>query len=256
MINLIISIILGMIIGSFLSVCIYRIPKEESLIYPGSYCVECGHALSFLDLVPIISFLSLEGRCRYCGKKISAFYLYIEVMTGLVFGIVYLRFRFSIEGLMYAVFAGTLITLTMIDREYMLLPTKVIGFGGFIGVVFRICQSVMSREVNILIEAILTAFLGYVLFCSLFYFSKLILKKEGLGFGDVRLIGMLGLYLSLSQMFFTLLLASLLALIYGLFLLWKKKVSEPFPFGPFINFGALVAVFYGNFFISWYLRCQ
>ncbi|WP_069998223.1 prepilin peptidase [Cellulosilyticum sp. I15G10I2] len=246
-------LLFGMIIGSFLNVCIYRIPKETSIVFPGSHCTNCNHSLGYMDLIPVISFLILKGKCRYCGHKIASRYMLIELLTGVLFGIVYLKFGLSIETIMYAVFAAVLVTLTMIDIDHMLLPTKIIMFGVGVGIVFRVMQAVIYQDMMLVGSAVLAAGLGYGLFGMLFYGAKLLLKKEGLGFGDVRLMGMLGLYLSVNLLFFTMFIASLLASFYGIVLFYRKKASEPFPFGPFLNIAALLALFYGDRIIGWYL---
>jgi len=242
-----------MIIGSFLNVCIYRLPKGENIAFPGSHCTSCSHSLSALDLIPIISFLALKGKCRYCGHKISSRYMLIELLTGLLFGAVYLKFGISLETVMYVTFSAVLIVLTMIDLDYMLLPTKIILFGVGVGLVFRILQAAIYRDMMFLGGSLLAAVLGYGFFWGMFYGAKLLFKKEGLGFGDVRLMGMLGLYLSVNLVFFTIFAASILASIYGIMLCYRKKASEPFPFGPFLNIVAIIALFYGDEVITWYL---
>jgi len=254
MFNSVVVILFGIIIGSFLNVCIYRIPKGESIVYPGSHCMTCKHPLNRLDLVPVLSFLFLKGRCRYCNQKIPSRYMAIELLTGLLYGVVYLKFGLSLELIMYATFIALLIVLTMIDSDHMLLPTKIILFGAGLGIVFRSVQAVLYHDVRFFIYPIVAAFIGYGLFYVTFYLAKLLLKKEGLGFGDVRLIGMLAIYLSVRLTFLTIFLASILASLYGLVLLYIKKKSEPFPFGPFINMGAIIALFYGESILIWYLR--
>jgi len=254
MFNSVVVILFGIIIGSFLNVCIYRIPKGESIVYPGSHCKTCKHPLNRLDLVPVLSFLFLKGRCRYCNQKIPSRYMAIELLTGLLYGVVYLKFGLSLELIMYATFIALLIVLTMIDSDHMLLPTKIILFGAGLGIVFRSVQAVLYHDVRFFIYPIVAAFIGYGLFYVTFYLAKLLLKKEGLGFGDVRLIGMLAIYLSVRLTFLTIFLASILASLYGLVLLYIKKKSEPFPFGPFINMGAIIALFYGESILIWYLR--
>ncbi len=252
--NSIIVFLVGIVIGSFLNVSIYRIPKGESISYPGSHCMACQHPLGRFDLIPIVSYLCLKGKCRYCGEKISGRYLFIELITGLSFVAVFLRFGISIEGIIYALFIAVLIVLTMIDYDYMLLPTSVIWSGVILGVFLRIFQTVLHKNPEYLISSLLAAALGYSFFYAVFYMAKLLFKKEGLGFGDVRLIGMLGIYLSIPLILLTIFISSILASIYGIIILYIKKKNEPFPFGPFINLGAVIALFYGYSIITWYLE--
>ena len=246
--------IFGLIVGSFLNVCIYRLPKSESIIYPGSHCPSCSHDLTRWDLIPVVSFIFLKGRCRYCQTKISVKYPLVEFLTGIAYGLLYLHFGLSLEMVMYAIFTSILILLTIIDWEHMILPTSVILWGAGLGLSFRLLQAVQYDNWWILGEAMLAGGLGYGLFWLIFYGAKLALKKEGLGFGDVRLMGMLGLYLSVSLIFFVLFIASLLASFYGLMLCYRKKASEPFPLGPFLNGAAILAVFYGEKLMGWYGR--
>jgi leader peptidase (prepilin peptidase)/N-methyltransferase len=177
----------------------------------------------------------------------------IEILTGLLYGAVYLKFGFSLEGLMYAVFAALLIVLTMIDIDHMLLPTRIILFGFIAGIIFRGIQAGGYQSLQFVLYPFLAAGIAYGLFYALFYGAQFLLKKEGLGFGDVRLVGMLALYLSMNLTFLTLFLASVLASFYGIILLVIRKKSEPFPFGPFLNVGAIIALFYGEYILSWYL---
>lgn len=243
----------GMIIGSFLNVCIYRIPLGESIVFPGSHCMHCKHPLKSLDLIPVMSFISLGGRCRYCKEQIAKRYMLVELMTGILFGAVYLKFGLGLELWMYLVFVAVIIVLSMIDLDHMLLPTKIILFGGGLGIAFRILQSFYAKDFNVVKNALVAGFVGYAFFWSIFYIAQIVLKKEGLGFGDVRLMGMLGIYLSFSLVVFTIFIASIIASVYGIILYYRKKTSEAFPLGPFLNLGALIAVFWGEHIISWYL---
>jgi len=252
MLGIIFAILFGTLLGSFLNVCIYRIPREASIVWPGSHCTSCKHDLEPIDLIPIFSFLFLKGRCRYCNKRISARYPFIELLTGILYGFIYYHFGLSIEAAMYALFAAVLLILAMIDLEHMILPTRIILFGAGMGLVFRILQAALYQELIYLWEPLLSGVLGYGLFYGIFYLSKLLLKKEGLGFGDVRLIGMIGVYLSGSLLFFTIFASSILASVYGLVVLCMNRESEPFPFGPFISGAALVALFYGYPLLEWY----
>ena len=247
------TLLFGIIIGSFLNVCIYRIPKGESIVFPGSHCTNCNHPLSSLDLIPVISFLILKGKCRYCGQKISSRYMLIELLTGVLFGAVYLRFGVSLEAAMYMAFSAVLVVLTMIDLDHMLLPTRIILFGVGVGLFFRMLQAVIYKDMMFIGDSVLAALLGYGFCWGMFYGVKILFKREGLGFGDVRLMGMLGLYLSIPLVLFTIFVSSILASIYGIVLCYRKKASEPFPFGPFLNMAAIIALFYGDKVIVWYL---
>ncbi|PHV72336.1 hypothetical protein CS063_02340 [Sporanaerobium hydrogeniformans] len=169
MLNSILFFILGLVIGSFLNVCIYRLPKGESLIYPGSHCTHCGHALSTYDLIPIVSYCCLNGKCRYCKEKISPYYALVEGGTGLLYALLFHTFGWSLELPLYMLFISILIVLTLIDWEYMLLPTPILVFGCVLGSIFRGLQAARYQNTAYLWAPLLGALVGFGLFfCSLF----------------------------------------------------------------------------------------
>ncbi len=256
MVNLFFAFCLGLIIGSFLNVCIYRLPQGENLIYPGSHCTTCGHDLGPLDLIPVLSYILRRGKCHYCSEKISPRYVLVELVTGFLYAILYRQFGWSLEGALYALFVSLLVVLTCIDWEYMLLPTPIITFGLILGLILRGLQAAYYQDSAFLWAPLVGATLGFGIFALLFYLGKALYKKECLGFGDVRLMALIGLYVSIDLLFFTLLLASLLAAIYGSIQLWKNKKSEAYPFAPFINGAALIAIFYGYAILDWYCKIR
>lgn len=250
---MVIAVIVGTMIGSFLNVCIYRIPKKESINFPRSHCTHCGHVLNAIELIPIISYLALGRKCKQCKEPISPRYMWIELMTGLGFGMVYYQHGYSLESLLYMTFFSFGLVLTMIDWDYMLLPTSIIRWGFAIGVLERIMQSLMANNWHILIESLLGAAVGCGLFMLVYYGSKWLLKKEGLGYGDVRLMGFIGLFVGLNYLFLMIIIACILASVFGLILLKVKKKSEPYPLGPFLNIGAFIVVLWGSQLLQSYL---
>ena len=145
------------------------------------------------------------------------------------------------------------VILTMIDWDHMLLPTSIIRVGFGMGVIEVGIQSMLFQDWSLLLDAMIGAVLGYGLFVGLYYGSKWLLKKEGLGFGDVRLMGMIGLFVGVRGLCLVLLIASLLASLYGVILLRIRKKSEPYPFGPFLNIGASITLLWGTSIMTWYL---
>ena len=133
MIEVILIIGFGMLIGSFLNVCIIRIPEGQSIIFPRSHCMNCGHTLGITELIPVFSYLSLRGRCKKCHVKITSRYLWIELLTGIGFGIIYSLYGMSIETIIDCTFLAFAIVLTMIDWEHMILPSSIISWGIMIG---------------------------------------------------------------------------------------------------------------------------
>ena len=246
-------ILLGVMIGSFLNVCIYRIPAGESIIFPRSHCMSCGHTLGALELIPVLSYLGLRGQCKQCHHHISPRYMCIELITGMSFGYIYSLYGMSFQTLMGCTFFVFAIVLTMIDWDYMLLPTRIIYCGIGIGIIEYVVQGLLSKEWIGLWQAMLGAVIGYGLFALLYYGSQWIFKKEGLGYGDVRLMGLIGWFVGVQQIGLVILVAALLASVYGIVLLKVRKSSAPYPFGPFLNMGACIAMLWGTPIMTWYL---
>ncbi len=246
-------IIMGLFIGSFLNVCIYRIPEKQSICFPRSHCMKCGHVLGALELIPVISYLALGRRCKQCKEPISSRYMGIEIVTGLGFGVIYYVYRYSLETLLYSTFFCFALVLTMIDWDHMILPTRVIRWGLGLGLIERILQSIVSNNKYLLIDALLGAIVGYVFFMIVYYGSQWLLKKEGLGYGDVRLMCFLGLFIGFNQLFLMIIISCILASVFGLVLLKVRKSSEPYPLGPFLNGGALIVILWGERLLQSYL---
>lgn len=246
-------IIMGLFIGSFLNVCIYRIPEKQSICFPRSHCMKCGHVLSALELIPVISYLALGRNCKQCKESISPRYMGVEIVTGLGFGVIYYVYGYSLETLLYITFFCFALVLTMIDWYHMILPTRVIRWGMGIGLIERILQSIISNNKYLLINALLGAIVGYGLFILVYYGSQWLLKKEGLGYGDVRLMCFLGLFIGFNQLFLMIIISCVLASIYGLVLLKVRKSSEPYPLGPFLNLGAFIVIMWGEQLLHSYL---
>nr|WP_307990421.1 prepilin peptidase [uncultured Niameybacter sp.] len=244
---------IGLIIGSFLNVCIYRIPNEESINFPPSHCQSCKHTLEPLDLVPVLSYLFLGGRCRYCKEKISPQYACIELLNGIGWVYSFYHFGFTIEAILACCFVSVVIVLTLIDWRYMILPTEVIIFGCIVAILGKGALSYLHQDAMIIIKSLLGGALGYGIVALVFYIALWVLKKEGMGYGDVRYLGMIGLFTSPGLVFLTLLIGSIAGSIYGIFLYARQKESLEFPFGPFLSIGALISLFYGEQLIGWYL---
>lgn len=247
-------VILGFIIGSFLNVCIYRIPHEQSINYPPSHCQSCDHRLGVWDLIPVFSYLFLRGKCRYCGEKISPQYPCIELLNGLGYLGAFIHFGFSIEAIMACGFISIVIVLTLIDWEHLILPTHVIIVGSIWAILCQGALSILHRDYTIIMRSLLGGLVGYGVVAAVFWISLKLMKKEGMGYGDVRYLGMIGLFTSPSLVLLTTLIGCVVGAVYGIALYYRnKKESCYFAFGPFLSLGALVALFYGDTIISWYI---
>ena len=246
----VISIIFGGMIGSFLNVCICRLPKEESIVRPGSHCPHRQKPIEFYDNIPLISYFLLRGKCRYCKGTISIQYPLVEGITALSSLLLMMTFGPSLSFLFYFAFLSALIVVTVIDIYHQIIP-DVISLPG-IGV--GLLASLLIPEIsfwNSLIGILLgggSLFLVATLYQWLF-------KREGMGGGDVKLLAMIGAFLGWKAVILTILLGSLIGSITGIFIMvWKGKDSKyAIPFGPFLSLGAVISLFYGENLIRWYI---
>jgi leader peptidase (prepilin peptidase)/N-methyltransferase len=239
----IISIILGAMVGSFLNVCIYRLPKEESIVWPRSHCPTCKKMIRFYDNIPLISYLLLNGKCRYCKGSISLQYPLVEGITALSSFLLFLKFGPSLSYLFYFVFVAALIVITVIDLYHQIIP-DVISLPG-VGV--GLLTSLIIPQITFF-NSLMGILLGGG---SLFLVATLyewIFKREGMGGGDVKLLAMIGAFLGWKAVIVTILLSSLIGSITGILImiLKGKDFKYAIPFGPFLSLGAVIALFYAE----------
>ena len=244
-------IIFGLIVGSFLNVCIYRLPRETSIVSPGSSCPSCGMAIRFYDNIPVISYLVLRGKCRRCGASISIRYPVVELITAFLFCAVYLKAGLSWTSLALMLFSALLITLSLIDLEFQIIP-DILSLGGIVaGFVFSFLRYGFGYK-----DALLGIFIGGGILFVIAYGYQLITKREGMGGGDIKLLGMIGAFCGLKGVIFSLVAGSLLGTIVGipLMVMQKKDMKYAIPFGPFLSLAALVFVFFGDTIIYVFLK--
>jgi leader peptidase (prepilin peptidase) / N-methyltransferase len=290
----------GLAFGSFLNVCIYRLPLGLSVVTPRSACPKCKQPIAFYDNLPVLSWLILGGRCRHCKTRISPRYLMIELLTGLMFVACYWYFGLTISTLKYCVFAFLLLGLIFTDAETKLLPDKMTLPGLALGVIFSLLVPVndlasqflpgmvnlpFSGDVSVRLVSLLDSLLGAALGASFIYGAGAIYLRwrgtEGMGFGDVKLMAMVGAFLGMKLTVFTIFTASLAGSFFGLttvFVVWVKRTHRfmkrlanaqaarrrgwqsaqvvyrnyQMPFGVFLGSMALLAFFFGNQFLHWY----
>ncbi len=242
-------LLLGLIIGSFSNVCIYRIPRNESLIRPGSHCPKCNQPIKFYDNIPLVSFIILKGKCRYCKGKISWQYPLVEFLTGIIYLLLFLRYGLQLVTFVYMFFCSALIIITFIDLKENIIP-DVLSLPflllGFLMSFFLKNLSPINSLLGILAGGgvlLLVAILGSFLF-----------KKEAMGGGDIKLAAMVGAFLGWQLTLLSLFLSFFTGAIIGIVILIKNKgESDPIPFGPFIALGTIIALFFGHSIINWYL---
>ena len=253
---IIVVTIFGFIIGSFLNVCIVRLPKEESIIYPASHCISCKHELKLLDLIPVFSFIFLKGRCRYCNKEISKRYILVELLTGIIAGFTFFMYGFSIDFFRFFAMSAILIVVSLIDLEYKIIPDELILVGIFIGIILTIYNLFLGG----VYKTWYSPLIGGVLVSSILYiFSKIgqkIYKTEDvIGLGDVKLFIALGMILGCEKVVIAFLVSVFLGGFYGIItiLIDKSNLKRLLPFAPFISLGSIVAVYFGNNLVIWYI---
>ena len=266
----IVIFVFGLIIGSFLNVCILRIPMAESVVLPPSHCPACGAPIKPYDNIPVVSWLVLAGRCRKCKARISAMYPMVELATGLFFLACYLAFGLSAEALKWAIFAALLIVLTVTDLRERILPDKVnfagLGLGLLLSLFTRPVDGTALWLANHLFaypppEAAVSfgdALIGAGVASGLLwlvaegYFRAR--GREGMGLGDVKMMAMVGAFLGLQRALLTILLGSLLGSVIGIAVIAIGRKGRDFelPFGTFLGAGAMLVVFFGSSALDWY----
>jgi leader peptidase (prepilin peptidase)/N-methyltransferase len=293
--------VLGLAFGSFLNVCIYRLPLDLSVVHPRSACPGCEQPIAIYDNIPVLSWLLLRGRCRNCKILISPRYLVVEILTGAIFLACYAHFGTSLATLKYCAFGFLLLGLIFTDAETQLLPDKMTLPGLALGLVFSLLVPVndlasqllpgvvslpLSSDVSWHLLSLADSVLGAVVGSSFIYGAGAIYLRargvEGMGFGDVKLMAMVGAFLGAKLTIFTLFTASIAGSLFGLstvLAVWIKRTRrrmarnhEPasqarrrawesaaialcrhqMPFGVFLGSMAIVALFYGNSFLHWY----
>ncbi len=240
--------ILGLCVGSFLNVCIYRIPNKLSIRTPPSHCPDCKARLTALDMVPVASWLFLGGKCRYCGKPISPRYMLVELLTAAVFLLCWWRLPGLASLIPALILACVLITATFIDAEHTIIPNGLVLFGAVCGAVAVLITGLTGKPNPRWQDALLGALAGGGPLLLIDVVSRLILRKDGMGGGDVKLMMMVGLFLGWQNTLLALVLAVVAGGLAGAVLLAAKvlKQGDYFPFGPFLAAGSLASLLFGQ----------
>jgi leader peptidase (prepilin peptidase)/N-methyltransferase len=240
--------VLGLFIGSFLNVCIHRIPISESVMWPASHCPVCNKPIKPWDNIPVVSYILLGGRCRSCSAKISLRYPVVETLSALLALSMLYRFGLTVSFGIYYLWACVLLVITFIDIDYQIIPDR-LSLGGIIlglGLVYWL--PVTYRD------ALIGLVLGAGLLIAVIYGYYFLTKKQGMGGGDVKLLGMIGVFTGWQGVLFTIFMGSLAGTLFGLpwALMQKKTMKAAIPFGPFLALGALIFVLWGTQLIDWY----
>jgi leader peptidase (prepilin peptidase)/N-methyltransferase len=266
-----IVLLFGLIVGSFLNVCIARIPLESSIISPPSHCPRCNTPIRWYDNIPLVSFAVLRGRCRTCGQRISWRYPLVELLNGLLFLWVIFEFGFTGEAILVMALCSTLVVITFIDLDHQIIPDVITYPGMVLGLgAAPFFMSTLAGPLSFGLgtvlpplgqygTAFLNAFIGLVLGGAPLYLIGLLWEKlrkvEAMGGGDVKFMAMVGSFLGWKGAFLTIMLGAVSGSIVGvaLILLKKHQADKVIPFGPFLAFGTLLTLFMGPEIIAWYL---
>ncbi len=251
--------ILGTIVGSFLNVCIGRIPNEESVVFPPSHCPKCKAAITFYDNFPLLSYLWLRGKCRACHEAISPRYFLVELLTGLVALALYSRFGLSYTFVVSFVFAAALIVISFIDLDVRIVPDVISLPGIIVGLVFSVIGYFVFTDAFEIIPTPLSSLIGILVGGGFLLATAWIYEKvtgvDGMGGGDIKLLAMIGAFLGWPSIPVTLFIASVLGSVIGVGLMVATGAGRrlALPFAPFLCAGALIYLFYGGILIQYYL---
>lgn len=270
---IIISVFLGLILGSFLNVVIYRLPKmmerewhnnclelqgsevpattKYSLATPRSACQNCKHTISALENIPLLSYLFLKGKCRHCQAPIGARYPLIELSTGVLIGLISWKFGFSSISFFAWLLALALITLTFIDFDTQLLPDDITLPLLWLGFLFNLNTGFTDIK-----SSVLGAMAGYLILWSIYWLFKIVTGKEGMGYGDFKLLAAIGAWFGWQLLPAVIILSSVLGAIIGigLMIMTKRGRETPMPFGPFLAIGGIAVLFFGQPLVHLYLN--
>jgi len=264
MIAEIVVFIFGSIVGSFLNVCIHRLPKSESVVWPRSHCPKCQKRIPGYDNIPYISFILLKGRCRFCKEKISLRYPLVELLTAFLTLALFIRFDLSYNFFLYMVMLWSLIVATFVDIPHRIIPDEVSVGGAIIGLIMVSVSGLTLGPLKFSFVPMLQSILGIIIGGGVIYLTGVafdlvyfkLLKRpaingetESMGGGDVKLLAMIGAFMGWRMALLSFFLAPFLGLVIGIANLVAKK-DHTIPYGPFLSIAALLSLFYGDKIIS------
>ena len=246
------AFLIGTVFGSFLNVCVYRWPAEQSVLKPRSRCPKCGQPIRWYDNIPILSWVLLRGRCRYCGAPISIQYPIVELVTGLLWLTAAIRFGWSLETLRSATFLTLLLGIGLTDAREMVIPDQFSVTGTALGLLFAALPGGFS-----FVSSIVGAVVAYLFFWGIKLAAEKALRKPALGVGDIHMMAMIGAFLGPTGAVLTMLLGSLLGLVIGVPLTLLRGqlavLGTYLPLGTFLAMGAALAHAWGEPIMRWYM---
>ena len=241
-------VIFGLVIGSFLNVCICRIANEESIAFPPSHCTNCGYELKAKDLIPVLSYIFLGGKCRSCKEKISIQYPIVQILNAILYIAIYLKFGFTLNLFKFCLFASLLIVIGFIDFKTKYVYNSTVVFGVVSGILFAVLEWMETKSIPW--NYIAGAFIGF----GIIYL--IVILTRGMGEGDIDIALICGLFLGIKGILVTLFLAIILGgIVATIILIFKlKERKAEIAFGPYLAIGGIIACLYGNSIIDFYLK--
>lgn len=245
--EIIFIVLFGICIGSFLNVCIYRIAREESISFPPSHCTSCGYQLKAKDLVPVLSYIFLGGKCRFCKEKISIKYPLVEILNALIYVVIYLNYGLSFKFFKFTVFASLMIVIGFIDFETKYVFNSTVIFGVVSGVIFLIAEWIITK--NIPWTNLVGAAIGFGVIWTI------VALTGGMGEGDIDIALICGLFVGIKGIIVTIFLAFIFGGLVGaiILILKLKDRKAEIAFGPYLAMGGIIASTYGSRLIEYYL---
>ena len=235
--------LIGISIGSFLNVCIYRIPKKEDIVFERSHCMSCGNVLKWYELIPLFSFLVQGGKCRNCKTKLSVQYPLIELLNGLIYVWIFMAKGFQPESILFCICASVLIVISVIDWRTYEIPFGCNIIIGILGIV-RVFLNLAHWYDYVI---------GFFAVSGLFLIIYWITKGRGIGGGDIKLMAAAGLLLGWQNILLSLMIGSIAGSVIHLALMKIQGKDRVLAFGPYLAFGIFISMLYGNDIITWYL---
>jgi len=256
--------LLGSIVGSFLNVCIVRMPHEKSVVFPGSHCPKCKKAIPWYDNIPLLSYFVLRGRCRFCGENFSFLYWFIEFITGFSFLIIYFKFGLTLFLLPYFFMISCFIVATVVDFQHRIIPDEISVGGMVFGLIFSLfipdlhevvvpssgALPIILAHLKSLGISLMGVLIGGGAIYAMGLLGDFLFKKESMGGGDIKLLAMIGAFMGWQMALLTFFISPFFGAIYGIIEKIRTK-DTAIAYGPFLVLGALICLFYGEPLIVW-----
>ncbi len=246
MFEMILVFILGLVLGSFANVCIYRMPRDLSVVKPNSHCTNCNKFIKWYDNIPVISYIILRGKCRNCGSKISLIYPAVELICGLLFLSMYFLFGFTYILAPFCLFVFSLLVITVIDFDFQIIPDEISFFLIILGLLISFLNPVLGDTVS---QRILNSFLGFLTgggsLLIVAVIGKWIFGKDAMGGGDIKIMAGVGAFIGWDKVLFAIFIACFLGSIVGIFMMLSKKIGkrQEIPFGPYLAISSFAVLF-------------